>query len=62
MSNTLKLKPNTVLNVKIRDIGNSPHNVGDLSSLDGSGGDGGGQVGSSNGGGTRGIADEEQGL
>ena len=51
MLNTPNLKPNIVLGVKIRDIGNSPHNVVDLSSSDDSSGDGGvsgGQVESSN--------------
>ena len=61
--NTAKLESNTVLCVKVRDIGNSPQKVGDLSSFDCSGGDGGGQVGSSNrGGSTGGIVDEEEGL
>ena len=60
MDNTSKLKPNIVLSVKIRDIGNSPQNVGDLSLSNDTGG---GQVESSNGGGgTRGIYNEEEGL
>ena len=62
MHNTPKLKSSIVCNVKGRDIENSPHKFGDLSSSDycgGDSGDGGGHVESLSGqGGIGGIADE----
>ena len=61
MPNTPKLKVKIFHSVKGRDIGNSPHKLGDLSSFDPCGGDGGGHAQNSNrGGGTGGITYEEE--
>ena len=61
MPNTPELKVKIVHDVKGKDIGNSPQKIGDLSSFDSCGGDVGCHIENLNGGGgTRGIADEEE--